>query len=381
MVVNSLIYLSFIFLSFGQIGRLSLVDRPVNIYLYEITVILLIVFFFFKYKFKLAVVYLRKFNSIFIFFSALLLSWLLNMGNYHLSETFIGFLYFLRVMVYFLFFIYLQIYLKQNKNKIILLNGVDIFILITVVFSLIQYFLYPDLRNLFYLGWDPHLYRLFGLFFDTSISGAIFGLIFLYISFGRPQMNKYQRWAILLIYFIFIALTFSRSLYLAFFITLFLSLFRKTSFKFIIFYLLLFIFLLIIIPKPSGEGVNLRRIFSVESRKANYLQAVDLWRKSPIFGIGYNHIRYAKIKANIQQDNLAINHAGASFHSSFLIMLVSGGVIGLILFIYILYQLAITSRLSLILILFLSLLSLSDNIILHPFVLILFLTISSLSGM
>jgi O-antigen ligase len=125
----------------------------------------------------------------------------------------------------------------------------------------------------------------------------------------------------------------------------------------------IFLFGILIIPKPFGEGVNLKRVFTVESRFIDYSKAIELWKKKPIFGYGYNHIRSLKQEM--------VSHAGASFHSSYLIMLVSGGIIGLFLFLAILYKISTVNSFSHYAVLFLGILSLSDNILLHPFVIFL----------
>lgn len=375
-IVNSLLFLGLFLVSLGQLGRISFLNQQVNIYAYEPTVFFLIIILFIKYKFDPIKESFTNLKSLFLFFGVLVFSFLINIPSYNPADNLVAFLYFLRLLMYFSYFLYLRFYFKKEKESI-LSKAIILFILLTAIFSIIQYFLYPNLRNLFYLGWDPHLYRMFGLFFDTSIAGAIYGIIFLYLLGGCPKVNKYLRLVLMAVYFVFIILSFSRSLYLVITITIIFVFLRRKSFKFLIPYFLLFILLLILVPKPSGEGVNLFRLFSIESRITSDAQALKIWKKKPILGIGYNHIRSEKIHENIQENNLVESHAGASFHSSFLIILVSSGVIGLILFLLFLQQLALIGQLSLVLILFLSLLSLSDNILLHPF--ILFLLLSSLS--
>ena len=43
-------------------------------------------------------------------------------------------------------------------------------------------FVYPDLRNLWYLGWDPHYYRVFATLLDPNYVGILLVLtIFVWI--------------------------------------------------------------------------------------------------------------------------------------------------------------------------------------------------------
>ena len=368
-LINVLIFTAFFFVSLGQLGRVSLINQQVNFHLYEIVLFLLMICLFVRYRFKPIAWSLTKVKSFYFFAVLMVFSVFISLFHYSSGENLIAILYLIRLIGYFIFFFYLRFYAKEIKNKKILFNGLAIFIGITVLTSLVQYIFYPDLRNLFYLGWDPHLYRLFGLFFDTSIGGVIYGMIFIYLLIDKPFKNKVINLTLLFTFFVFIVLTFSRSLYLALSICIFIILMKNKSYKSFIFYLLFFIFFVMIVPKPFGEGVNLLRISSIESRSKNYFQAINIWKKNPLFGIGYNHIRYEKIKSGVDEKDLLTSHAGASFHSSFLIILVTGGIVGLIGFLWLLYQLSKLNSFLQVLIVFLSLLSLSDNIILHPFVL------------
>jgi O-antigen ligase len=143
---------------------------------------------------------------------------------------------------------------------------------------------------------------------------------------------------------------------------------------------ILFAAVLLILPKPFGESVNLLRVFSIQSRIGNYAEGLQLWQKHPILGIGYNHIRYEKgVNSFLNNEDFETNHAGASLHSSFLIVLVTGGIIGLFLFIVCLIEVARISHFAFISTIFLSILSLTDNVFLHPFVLFLWLVLVPLS--
>ena len=131
----------------------------------------------------------------------------------------------------------------------------------------------------------------------------------------------------------------------------------------------MFLTLVFIIPKPSGEGVNLKRFYSIASRGEDYLIGFNLWKKKPILGYGYNRIRYVKKDGSV--------HSGASFSSSFLTMMVSSGIIGLLGFLGVLINLGRINKRSQYLIIFLGIISLFDNVLLHPFILyLLFITLS-----
>ena len=189
-------------------------------------------------------------------------------------------------------------------------------------------------------------------------------LIFLY----QAKINSYFKYFLIIIFLIFLVLTFSRSVYLGFLLTSFFILFRQRKFKYLLVSIFLFGLLIFVVPKPNGEGVNLLRVFSINSRVKNYQQAIDLWRGNWLIGIGYNHIRYGR-------ESFRIGNAGASYHSSFLIILVTGGVVGLVGWLGFLATLVRQNKKIASVILFLSILSLFDNILLHPFVLFLLLSV------
>ncbi len=260
------------------------------------------------------------------------------------------------------------------------MNGLFIFTILTATSSFVQYIFYQDLRNLIYQGWDPHLYRMFGVFFDTSVSGAIYGLLFLLIFMHKEKFikNKIRRRTLLAILFLAIILSYNRTLYITFTVLAIVYLVSRKKLKELFVLLVLFMLLVLISPKPFGEGVNLLRTASIVGRVEDYQNAYKLWIKNPLFGVGYNRIRYVKSELNIiPAFNSNITHSGASFSSSFLIILVSGGIIGLTLFVLIFLKLSLADEFSKYLLIYLGLLSVLDNILLQPF--ILFLTFSILA--
>jgi hypothetical protein len=173
---------------------------------------------------------------------------------------------------------------------------------------------------------------------------------------------------------VFMFFTYSRTTYLAFLFTVILYLLNQKLGKIVVPLIIGFFALLFLLPRPFGESVNLLRVFSIESRLSDDAQAIQTWQKSALAGIGYNRIRYVK---NV--DNKT-SHAASGYSSSFIIILVTGGIIGLIAFILSLIELGVQSQFALYGIVFLSIASLTDNVLLHPFVLFLFLLTSAVTG-
>ncbi len=357
-----LFYLLFFLFSLGQIGRISFLNQMINFYLYEIFGFLILLFLFFKYYFlPLKKIFQNKLLSFFIFF--LFFSYFLSFFNFNFQENLISFLYLLRVIFYLLFFYYLDFYFQKNsQEKRYFQKSFLIFVFLTIFSSIIQFFFYPDLRNLYYLGWDPHLRRLFGVFFDTSIAGAIYGLIFLFFFLKNEYLFS-------LIFLTFLVLTFSRMSYLALLITITFYFFSKRNWKKILFFLMIFLGIFFISPKNFGQGVGLDRFFSIQSRIKDYQKAFFIFRKSPIFGFGYNRLKFVKEKYQLSEKNSQFpNHADFSFSSSFLIILTTTGILGLINFLALIFKLFQKRKDLKIYLIYLFLLSLADNIILHPFI-------------
>lgn len=350
-----LFYITVFLFSLGQLGRVSFFNQQINFYLYEIVLLLSLFVLFFKHNSKPIRESWKNSKAIFLFLTILSVSLLIDCLSYTIFENIVGIMYLLRLCLYFIYYIYLRYHTKINKHfSKIIKNGILIVAILTIISTVIQYFLYPDLRNLFYQGWDPHLYRTFGVFFDTSIAATIFAVFFL--TTNQPIIK--------IIYLVLIALSFSRSIYISLSLALIYLYISKKQFKKIVLFLLMFAALIFAVPKPAGEGVNLKRIYSINSRAVDYKQGVDLWKNKPIFGYGYNRIRYIKNSGSV--------HSGAGFNSSFLTILVSSGIMGLASFVWVLWGLKRSHPAATILIVLLSLVSVFDNVFLHPFVLFLF---------
>lgn len=353
--------------AFGQLGRLSFFNQQINVYAYEIILLLYLLYGLYTYGFKPLYKPNQIAKRLLIFFLYLSISWVLSVFWYSNIENLVSSLYLIRLWLYGLFSIYLY-YEKVQRKLIFIRFPIWVFIGFTVVTSFIQYWLYPNLRNLEYLGWDPHLYRMFGLFFDPPIAAGVYGLCLLAVWFEKVFKHIYWKICLSIILFAMILLTYSRGAYLAIFVISIIYGIRKRLFKQLFIGVVLFITLLFLLPKTFGEGVNLLRTSTISSRIADYNSAITIWQKSPIIGIGYNHIRAEK---RIIEPNMPIesSHAGASFHSSFLIVLVTGGIVGLLLFINYLYGVVQLNSFSFYSSLFLSVMSLTDNVLLHPFIL------------
>jgi len=364
MFLNIFVFFICFLFCLGQLGRISFLNQAINFYLYEVFLVIFFIYLFVKLRFKPLRYFYKKFPIFFYFFGWLLVSYLIGLRGYSLQENLIGFLYLARVIFYGGFGGYVGYEVKENPSfKKVLQKGIMIIIVITIITGIIQYFLYPDLRNLYYAGWDPHLNRMFGLFFDTSVAAAVYGMLFLYFII----IKKFPWLQLLLL--ICLILTFSRSTYLAIIFIIIINFITQKDYKKLFLILGLFLAIFFLAPKQFGLGVGLNRFFSIESRINDYRQAIFLWKKSPLIGFGYNRIAYLKEKYHLlNTKEIFPQHALASFSSSYLVILVGSGILGLLGMLGVLGRMWQINEKARPIIVFLSIVSLTDNIILHPFI-------------
>lgn len=203
--------------------------------------------------------------------------------------------------------------------------------------GLAQYVLYPNLRNLFYLGWDDHYLRLFGSLLDPNFTGVLCVLMIMTLlhELEKKMPSRQQRMIYLLLTLTGIALllTYSRSAYLIFLVGM--SAYGVARKKFALIGIVFLVFLggLLVIPKnlPS-EGVDLFRMASINARQKEYVRAATIIKDNPLLGVGYNAYRYAQIQYGFEQPGIFPSHGAAGVPNSYLFILATTGIIGLLSF-------------------------------------------------
>lgn len=317
----------------GEIARITI--NEIALTLVDIGVALVILtWFVLKKKFPKS----KLSRSILIFIGVLILSLILNFGRLSLTEFSISFLYLLRWVFYTaLYFVVLDLAKCKNLIK----NWMVIGGLIIVIGGFIQYFLYPDLRNLYYLGWDEHLYRLFSSFLDPNFAGTFFVLYFLFIldNLLIKKENLVLK-CIALATLIAIVLTFSRSTYIMLVIGIitFLILKGKHILGLIISTIFILSVFLTSIFVLKSEGTNLLRTASGEARIDSINKAITIIKDYPIFGVGFNSYRYAQRDYGFVDEQKMLIHSAAGTDNSFLFILATSGIVGFAAFIYLWFK-------------------------------------------
>lgn len=324
---EKLLYLYLLAFPFGQLLKVEISILEMNINLHPIDIIaVLSIFILIIGKLK----YPNITKHIYSFIAASLFSLVFSLTIFDGKTVLIGSLYLLRLISYLSFFIVLHNFIKGRKAKKVYNLLIKVASLIAVL-GWIQYLVYPDLRFLEYFGWDDHLYRLVGTFLDPGYTGIILvlGFILVLLKFLKEKDKKLL--LLLLFLLISIAFTYARASYLALFAGCIAVGFIFKSIRKYFWWVILFLGLILLLPRPEGEGVKLERLSSVYTRLVDYRQVSDVINKYPLFGVGYNNICEAKL---VYTDYYhAQSHSCFGSDSSLLLVFATTGIVGFLIFI------------------------------------------------
>lgn len=329
-----LFYLLIATFPLGVLTRISIFPS-VNIYLEDILIVLILVF-----SWKEILLFLKKRNVFVLLYCCFALIGIVGViwnvrGIFEIlsSLSYLG-----RLTAYLLVFIPLSTLSKKTLSHLKIEMVIAGFIF--VFLGYIQYIYYPTLRNLYYMGWDEHLYRLFSTLLDPNFAGAFIILIILLYSalvfeYFRKSRIEHRIFYILGYLFLFPALllTYSRSSYIMaiFSFILFLILIKQK--KLLLILGVFFVMGIFLLPKGlGGEGVKLFRTASIFARTAQYENTLKIIFKSPIIGVGFNSLRFVSGQHGfISKKDLLVTHAGAGVPNSYLFVMATTGIMGLLL--------------------------------------------------
>lgn len=277
-----------------------------------------------KYKIILNILYVTLFSYIF------------SLSLFELKEVVIGGLHLVRLISYFSFSIYVFFLIKLKViSKSLITKSLVLVYFLAATAGWLQYLFFPDLRQLIVYGWDDHLYRLTGTFLDPGFSSLlfVFGFIIAYIYFIKNRRIIYL--ALSAFFLVTVGFTYSRAGYLTLLSSiLMITIMIKTKKSIVLALMTVSFFILVIayLPRPGGVGVELKRTHSILNRVENYYQTLVIYKKSPVFGVGFNNICSAK--QNFLGDTNSQSHSCGGSDSSILLILASTGIVGLLVFSY-----------------------------------------------
>jgi O-antigen ligase len=369
MIKKLFIVILFLF-TFGEIIRLDFGNgifiKPLDIGVGLVVFLWLISKFMKRERIKQKYIYIPVlFFAGFGFFSLLI-----NHSNLNINQFFISLMYLIRWVVYAgIFFVVLDFDKNYKKltSKLLIIFGSAV-----VVLGYIQYFFYSNLRNLFYLGWDEHMYRMFSVFLDPNFAGAFFVLFFLFLAdiFLKKKSLMIGLLAFLTLGAVF--LTFSRSALIMLIVSSgALFVLQKKKIWILLLLLITFVTLAISSRYFNIENINLFRVVSSQARLETAKNAVSIISENSLIGVGFNSYRYAQFRHGFRNESNIISHADASSDNSFLFVLATTGIVGFILYLFLWFRLIkITSILASASVLGVFVSSMFINSLFYPFIML-----------
>lgn len=336
-VLKILLALTILSIPTGEILRIN-VSRDLGINLISLLLSLTAFYGTFYLLIKDKII-LRHEKFLILFVLIGVFSLLLNSNNISLDQFLISILYPIRFLFIILF---IPIFRATDSNfkkfckKLLIIDGVLI-----ISAGFIQFFLYPSLRNLYYLGWDEHLYRLFSTFLDPNFTAVFIALFIIFIFPKTISILKIRTktafFFILttILSIIALILTYSRAVLLSFSIVTFLFLFLNKKKYIPVLILILGAIIFLQLNTVRSEGTNLFRITSTVARIGSSSLAISVIRDHPILGVGLNSYRFAvweRSPSNEKVANIFPSHTSAP-ENSFLFVLATTGIIGFVVYI------------------------------------------------
>ncbi len=328
-------YLLIALLPLGVVARFIVFPQLTVSVLDIVVACILVLNFYTLYKF------FRKKNMYTVSFFLIFLLGVLGTVT-HVSSVFeflVSFSYSLRFFSYILLLI--PILSLSHKSIEVMKKELLVSGFIFIFIGYVQYLYYPSLRNLYYLGWDEHLYRLFSTLLDPNFAGVYIVLIFyLFLSFvlGFKKSTVLKNFLVFLIGSIYILpaffLTYSRSSYIAFIVSCLLFTYIIGKKKLLLILFCIFIVGIFLLPKNNGgEGVNLFRTSSIFARVNAVHNGLGIFMTSPVIGVGFNTLRFTHIKLGlISPIDSIISHSANGIPNSYVFILATTGVFGFLLY-------------------------------------------------
>lgn len=332
-ILRILLLFAFALIPFGQIVRVQIssgiIISPLDVIVFLLSFYLLL-FATVKKKFP----HLEFFHYFLIAFLCIgLLSLFIRIPNLNSSEFLSSLGYFIRFVMYIV-----PLFLLPNAMRI---KGQSILAhlvfagFIFVVFGVIQYIFLPRLELLIFLGeWDIHSFRLFSTFFDPNYAGLFIALeiMLLYAFLHKKSSRKTLYLIMLVISYIALFLTYSRSSIIALAAGTFFFFLIQKKYKVLFGFVSVFLFSLVCLYFYSlqfrGEGVKLFRTASVHTRLSSYQEGINIFIKYPVLGSGFNTYKYAR--KNFSDLEIVDKYSNASNapSNSYIFILATTGIFG-----------------------------------------------------
>lgn len=334
-MLKVLFLISLIAFILGQTARIQF-DNGIAVTFLDISVGLFIGVWFVHMIYQRKSLKDRLFLPILLFFTAGTFSLIINSASLESQQLMVSFLYALRWLFYAGLYFAVKDFSVENKRKVsymlIIAGGVVVFL------GFLQYFFYNNLRNLYYLQWDDHLYRMFSSFLDPNFAGVFFSL-FLFLTLSRmadaieekDKRSVYIFSALGLMTLLAVVLTYSRTAIIALVVGTISLFLLKGNKKLTILFLFIGFCFLLLLSNVGIEGRNPFRAASSVERIHSMQIAFTIIERNPVFGVGFNAYRYAQNKYGFRtSEKWQVSHADAGTDNSFLFVWATTGIVGLL---------------------------------------------------
>jgi O-antigen ligase len=169
---------------------------------------------------------------------------------------------------------------------------------------------------------------------DPNFAGIFFSIFTVYV-FGflieeKERTKKLFYSTLALLSFTAVVLTYSRSALICLVISIFIFLALHKKAKYALLFLLFLVLAVCFSPKVfQTEGTNLFRSVSTYERIKSAGIAAEVFKRNPIFGVGFDAYRYAQYKYGyISGSKWMTSHSGSGADNSYLFLLATTGIIG-----------------------------------------------------
>ncbi len=261
------------------------------------------------------------------------------------KQFFVSLMYIVRVVAYgqvaWLFSQHRSQIHKRRYLSILLISGMS-----KCLLGYVQYFLYGDLRNLYYAGWDEHVARMFGTVLDPNFMGALLVVAMATLHVWQAEITSKMKSAhsqllythvsmFIVLLSVGVVLTYSRGSYLmlmTYGLIVYGGRIKKPARVLSILLVGIVLVVIVACTQTRSEGTNLLRTASIQSRITEYQQASVIIAHNPIRGVGFNAYRYAQQARHFLPDKTWVtDHAGAGVPNAYLFVLATTGIVGFLL--------------------------------------------------
>lgn len=332
-ILKFLVVLFVLLLPFGQLGRVTLGQLNGVFYIHDFVLLALLLGFVLFFLLSKRNIILPVGSIPLIFFILFATASLVNSFNLFSGDNvFSGSLFLVRFILYSSLYVVVFNLIEKEEIKLIL----EVFLLASLVISLLgflQFIFFYDLSFLSDYGWDPHIGRLVSTFFDPNFLGGY--LVFSFsISLALYVFKTLPSFLIItpLVYFIAIILTFSRSAYLSWIVSVLLFGFFRSK-KLLLLFIPIFAFTIFLLPRAQERISGAAQIdVTAQARINSWQNALEITSKNLFLGVGFNNYR----QAQAQHGYFTVNNpeggfSGAGADSSLLLVLATTGVLGFFL--------------------------------------------------